>query len=404
MIKTIGYGATKFHKTIKPKVFARQSAGDHDVELDVLYCGICHSDIHQVNNDWNNTVYPCVPGHELVGKVARVGKSVTKFKVGDLAAVGCIVDSCGTCHSCKQGEEQFCEAETGMLATYNGPMNPTGQNTYGGYTNHFVIKEKYLLKVPASLSPEATGPLLCAGITTYSPLKRWGVKPGMKVGIAGMGGLGHVAVKIAKAMGAEVTVISTSKDKEEDALKFGASEFILVSDKEQLAEASRSLDFILNTIPYKHDVDPYLDLLHRDAVMVMVGILMPMPSWNPMKIIMQRQAIAGSLIGGIAETQEVLDFCAKHEIEPEIEMVTVQEINDAYSRVKNKKARYRYVIDLSSIPKEDEESADKIDNVTHILDLGKKVKMPSPEIHASDDRMEFEPAWQTHPTGIEHTL
>lgn len=395
MIKTIGYGATKFHKTLKPKIFGRKEPGDNDVQLDVMYCGICHSDIHQVNNDWENTVYPCVPGHELVGKVTRVGNNVSQFKVGDLAAVGCMVDSCGTCHSCRNGEEQYCEAETGMLATYNGPMNPTGQNTYGGYTNQFVVKEKFLLKVPKELAPETVAPLVCAGITTYSPLKRWGVKPGMKVGIAGMGGLGHMAVKIAKAMGAEVTVISTSEDKREDALSFGASKFILVTDEEEVAASSRSLDFILSTIPYKHEVDPYLELLHRDGVMVMVGILMPMPSWNPQKIIMQRQTIAGSLIGGIAETQEVLDFCAKHNIAPSIELISAEDINDAYKKVKDKKARYRYVIDLSSLSKVDEKSADKIDDVQHEFDLQKEVKIEVPEVHAAENRMEFEPSWQS---------
>lgn len=393
MIKTIGYGATKFQKTLKPKSFERQVAGNNDVEMDVLFCGVCHSDIHQVNNDWNNTVYPCVPGHELVGKVSRIGADVKRFKVGDLVAVGCITDSCGTCHSCNQGEEQFCESETGMLLTYNGPANPTGQNTYGGYSNHFVIKEKYLLKLPEGLPPEVAGPLVCAGVTTYSPLKRWGVKPGMRVGIVGMGGLGHVAVKIAKAMGAIVTVISTSEEKREDALSFGATTFVFANDKDQMAAASHSLDFILNTIPYKHDIEPYLDLLHRDAVMVLVGILMPLGSWNPSKIIMQRQVVAGSLIGGIGETQEVLEFCAKHGIKPEIEMISAQDINDAYTKVVDKKARYRFVIDLSSVSKDDHQSADEIEAVGHILETEKKVKMPAPEVHASDDRMEFEPSW-----------
>jgi alcohol dehydrogenase (NADP+) len=394
MISTLGFGATKFLKTLSLKKFERESAGDNDVELDVLFCGVCHSDIHQVKNDWNNTVYPCVPGHELVGKVAKVGRNVTGFKVGDLAAVGCITDSCGVCHSCGQGEEQYCEAETGMLGTYNGPMNPTGQNTYGGYTNHFVIKEKYLLKLPAGLSPATAAPLLCAGTTTYSPLKHWGVKPGMKVGIAGMGGLGHVAVKIAKAMGADVTVISTSIEKRDDALAFGAIKFVLVSDKEQMKEASHSLDLILSTIPYKHDVEPYLDLLHRDAVMVMVGILMPMPSWNPMKIIMQRQTLAGSLIGGIKETQEMLEFCATHEIAPEIELISVLDINDAFAKVKDKLVRYRYVIDLSSMSKVDASSADEIAEVSHILAVDMYAKIPVPEVLAQDDRLEFRPGWE----------
>lgn len=394
MIKTLGYGATKFHKKLSPKIFGRKEPGDNDVLLDVMYCGVCHSDIHQVNNDWENTVYPCVPGHELVGKVARIGKNVTQFKVGDLAAVGCIVDSCGVCHSCTHGEEQFCEADTGMLATYNGPMNPTGQNTYGGYTNHFVVKEKYLLKVPESLAPETVGPLLCAGITTYSPLKHWGVKAGMKVGIAGMGGLGHMAVKIAKAMGAEVTVISTTKEKKEDAISFGASHFVHVEDKKQLFEAAKGLDLILDTIPYKHELDTYLNLLHRDGVLVLVGILMPLDKWNPQTILMQRQVIAGSLIGGIAETQEVLDFCAEHSISPTVEMISVDEINDAYSKVKDKKARYRYVIDMASLSTVDESSAAKIDDVGHELEEDRNVKTPTPPVHAGDQRMEFEPSWQ----------
>lgn len=403
MISTLGFGATKFLKTLSLRKFEREAAGDSDVELDVLFCGVCHSDIHQVKNDWNNTVYPCVPGHELVGKVAKVGRNVTGFKVGDLAAVGCITDSCGVCHSCNQGEEQFCEAESGMLATYNGTMNPTGQNTYGGYSNHFVIKEKYLLKLPQGLAPEAAGPLLCAGTTTYSPLKRWGVKPGMKVGIAGMGGLGHIAVKIAKAMGADVTVISTSEEKRNDALAFGAEKFVLVSDKEQMKEASRSLDLILSTIPYKHDVEPYLELLHRDAVMVMVGILMPMPSWNPIKIIMQRQTLAGSLIGSIAETKEMLEFCATHGIAPEIEMISVLDINDAFAKVKDKKARYRYVIDLASLSQVDASTADKIAEVTHILAVDSYAKVPVPEVQAEDDRLEFRPAW-TQAGGFENRI
>ncbi len=394
MIKTIGFGATKFHKSLKPKVFNREEAGESDVELDVLFCGVCHSDIHQVNNDWKNTVYPCVPGHEVVGKVSRVGKNVTEFKAGDVAVIGCIIDSCGTCHSCRHGEEQYCEAETGILQTNNGPMNPTGQNTYGGYSNHIVVKEKYLMKLPEGVAPESAAPIVCAGITTYSPLKRWGVKPGMKVGIVGMGGLGHMAVKFAKAMGAEVTVISTSEEKKEDALRFGATHFVYSEHNDQMREASRSLDFILNTIPYEHKIEPYMELLHRDGAMVLVGVLVPQPSWEPMKIIMQRHTIAGSLIGGIAETKEVLEFCARHKIAPEVEIIQASDLNEVYKKVVDKKARYRYVVDIASLAKEDADKLEEIDDVGHIL-LPKEVKMPVPEIHATENRMEFEPIWKS---------
>ncbi len=393
MIQTIGYAATLLNRTLKPKTFQRADPGPGDVVLDLLFCGICHSDVHQVNNDWNNTVWPCVPGHEIVGRVSQVGGEVKGFKVGDVAAVGCMVDSCGKCFSCLNGDEQYCESETSMLGTYNGPLNPTLQNTYGGYSNRFVVKEHFLLHVPDSIPIETVGPLLCAGVTTYSPLKHWGVKEGMKVGIVGLGGLGHMAVQIAKAMRAEVTVISTSDDKKEDAIKFGASKFVLSTSSEQMKETAKSLDFVLDTIPEKHEFEPYLDLLHRDGAMVIVGVLAEQPKWNPQKLLMQRKTVAGSLIGSIAETREVLDFCAQHKIAPKVEVVTPHGINEAYKNVEKKKARYRYVIDLSHLAKEDARGLPEIDAVSHVLDRDRKVVMPQPEVHTGKERQDFKPGW-----------
>ena len=385
---TIGYGATNLSKTLKPKKFTRAIGGENDVELELLFCGVCHSDIHQVKNEWKNTVYPCVPGHEIVGRVKKIGSQVKNFKIGDIGVVGCMVDSCGKCYSCMQGDEQYCEAESGMLGTYNGPLNPTGQNTYGGYSNHFVIKESFLLKLPANIPQEAAGPILCAGVTTYSPLKHWGVRAGMRVGIAGMGGLGHMAVQIAKAMGAEVTVISTSKDKEQDALSFGASHFILATDKAQMEEGKSSLDLILNTIPTRHEFEPYLDLLHRDGVMVIVGVLESLESLNPQKIIMQRKTLSGSLIGSLAETREVLEFCSRHGIYPKVEVIQAKDVNEAFKKVEDKKARYRYVIDLASLKSEKIETLSDIGEVTHLLPV-------QPSLEINEQRQEFQPQWSS---------
>lgn len=394
MIETIGFGATKFSKSLKPKKFTRLVARDTDVELDLLYCGVCHSDIHQVKNEWSNTVYPCVPGHEIVGRVTRVGSEVKNFKVGDIAVVGCMVDSCGKCYSCVKGEEQYCESESGCLMTYNGTNNPTGQNTYGGYSNHFVIKENFLIKLPENIPLEAAGPIVCAGVTTYSPLKHWGVSPGMKVGVVGLGGLGHMAVQIAVAMGAEVTVISTSKDKRADAISFGAVKFILSTEKKEMEAAKSSLDFILNTIPEKHEFDGYLELLHRDGVMVVVGVLEPMDKFNPQPLLMQRKTIAGSLIGSIAETAEVLDFCSKNGIYPRVEIIEASELNEAYKKVEDKKARYRYVVDLASLNKEEIEKLDDIGEVSHLLP-----EQDAPEYPL--DRQEFDPGFKKQ--GVHHS-
>lgn len=393
MIKTVGYAATFFNRTLKPKRFERQEAGPDDVELDLTYCGVCHSDVHQVNNDWKNTVWPCVPGHEVVGRVAKVGSAVTRFAIGDIVTVGCMIDSCGTCYSCEHGDEQYCESESGFLGTYNGPMNPTFQNTYGGYANKMVVREKFLLKLPDGIPPEVAGPILCAGVTTYSPLKHWGVRPGMKVGIIGLGGLGHMAVQIAKAMGAEVSVISTTPEKKEDAFRLGALRFIVSSDKKDMKDAAESLDLILNTIPEPHEIEPYLDLVHRDGVMVIVGVLAKQPQWDPTKVLMHRKTVAGSLIGSLEETREVLDFCAEHRVLPQVELIGVDKINEAFRNIEKKKVRYRYVIDLATLPKRDVESLDSIKPVSHRLPAEPSAKTPSPPVHAGEERKEFLPTW-----------
>jgi alcohol dehydrogenase (NADP+) len=352
--KTIGYGNNHSFTNLGAIEFERRTPGAKDVAMDILYCGVCHSDLHQASNDWSNTVYPCVPGHEIVGRVTAVGGSVTKFKVGDTVAVGCMVDSCGTCASCQEGNEQYCEGPVGATLTYNGPMKPDGTNTFGGYSDKIVVKESFVLKVPESLDIKAVAPLLCAGVTTYSPMKHWKVSAGQKVGIIGMGGLGHVAVKLANAMGAKVTVFSTDEEKEEYAKELGAEQFVLESDTDALAELELKFDFLLDTIPYEHDINPFVKLLKRDATLAVVGLLMPFKTQtNNQEVAFHRRNISGSLIGSIAETQEVLDFCAEHNILPEVEMIAMEDINEAHKRMKNEEVRFRYVIDIANtMPKE----------------------------------------------------
>lgn len=368
MMNTVGYCAGSSKENLTAKRFVRKDSGAGDVELELIYCGVCHSDIHQARNDWGNTVWPCVPGHEVVGKVSKVGEAVKKFKVGDIVAVGCMIDSCGSCFSCRNGEEQYCESESGFLGTYNGTLSPTGQNTYGGYSSRLVIKEHFLLKVPKGILPEVAGPILCAGVTTYSALKHWGINEGMKIGVAGFGGLGHMATQIAKAMGAEVTVITTSPEKKEDAIFMGASDVIVSTDKKQMEKAKNSLQFILSTIPERHDLEPYINLLQRDGVMVIVGVLVPEPEWDPTKFVMHRRSLAGSLIGSMAETAEVLEFCDKNKIAPKIELISADKINEAFDKVESKKARYRYVIDLSTLPLHEMDRLEEIPSVGHLIE------------------------------------
>lgn len=327
----------------------RRNPTPQDVEIEILFCGVCHSDLHTVRNEWHSTVYPCVPGHEIVGKIVSVGSEVTKFKVGDLAAVGCMVDSCRHCDYCKEGLEQFCEV--GNIGTYNSPDKHLGTRTYGGYSESIVVDEGFVLRVPENLDLAATAPLLCAGITTYSPLKHWNVGPGKKVGIVGIGGLGHMGVKLAKAMGAEVIVFTTSPSKVEDAKRLGADDVVLSKDKEQMRRYAGKLHFVLDAVSAKHDINVYLKQLRVDGALVLVGAPeLPLPV-AAFSLIPYRRSFAGSLIGGIAETQEMLDFCGEHDIVADIEMINIQQINEAYERLLKGDVKYRFVIDMASLKK-----------------------------------------------------
>lgn len=314
-----------------------------DVEIDILYCGVCHSDLHTARNDWGGTVYPSVPGHEIVGKVTAVGSDVTKFKVGDLAGVGCIVDGCPTCR-----DEQY--HKDGFTSTYNSVDIHLGGVTFGGYSEKVVVKETFVLKVPANLDLTAVAPLLCAGITTWSPLKHWDVKEGDKVAVVGLGGLGHMAIKLAKALGAEVTLFSRSTDKIEDAKKLGATNVVISTDETQMESVSNSFDLIIDTVPYNHDVNPYVATLKTNSTLVLVGYLGELsPTLNTAPLVLGRKAVAGSVIGGIAETQEMLDFCGEHNIVADVEMIQMQDINEAYERMLKSDVKYRFVIDMATL-------------------------------------------------------
>jgi uncharacterized zinc-type alcohol dehydrogenase-like protein len=327
----------------------RRSPTPHDVEIEILYCGVCHSDLHTTRNEWHGTIYPCVPGHEIVGKVVSVGNHVSKFRVGDLAAVGCMVDSCRECDYCKEGLEQFCEQ--GNTGTYNSPDKHLGTQTYGGYSESIVVDEAFVLRVPENLDLAATAPLLCAGITTYSPLKHWNVGPGKKIGVVGIGGLGHMAVKLARAMGAEVVVFTTSPSKFEDAKRLGADDVILSKDENQMQRYARKLHFVLDAVSAQHDINAYLNLLRVDGSLALVGAPehpLPVAAFS---LIPYRRSFSGSLIGGIAETQEMLEFCGKHNIVSDIEMIGIQQINEAYERLLKGDVKYRFVIDMASLKK-----------------------------------------------------
>jgi len=362
MIKAIGYAAAHSFSRLKPLEFEREPARPHEVEIEVLYCGVCHSDIHQAENDWGNTVYPCMPGHEIVGRVIRAGAQVTRHAVGDLVGVGCMIDSCRHCASCEEGEEQYCQGPNSWLATYNGPMKPASMNggensygrdnTFGGYSTVVVVPEDFVLKVPAAIPPERAAPILCAGVTTFSPLRHWGVKAGDRVGIIGFGGLGDMAAKLARAMGASVTIFTRTPEKLDEAKKLGV-DAVLESDKKALTGLAARFDLILSTVPEKHNLDPFIPLLKRDATLVAVGALGPMAGYNNQLLVMNRNALAGSLIGSIKRTQEVLDFCAEHSIAPDVEVIPIQDINDAYKRVKSGDVRFRYVIDMASLKEQE---------------------------------------------------
>lgn len=346
-METVGFAAHKPHMPLERFSFNRREVGENDVAIDILFCGICHSDLHQVNNDWKFSKYPMVPGHEIIGRVKSVGHKVNKFTVGNLVGVGCMVDSCKTCSSCKASEEQFCE--NGSIQTYNGEDKHLGGLTYGGYSKHIVVDKDFVIKVSESLDPAAAAPLLCAGITTYSPLKRAGVTKDSRVGVVGLGGLGHMAVKLAHAMGAHVTVFTTSPEKIETAKKLGATEVVLSKDKAAMANLENQFDFILDTVSAKHDMNPYLNALKHDGHFTQVGLPTDPMELSMFPMIFKRLNVSGSLIGGIKETQEVLDFCAAHNITSDIELINIEYINQAYERLVKGDVKYRFVIDMSSL-------------------------------------------------------
>jgi len=349
MTPASAYAAQSPDAPLGPFALQRRQPGPTDVQIQILFCGVCHSDLHTARSEWPGTVYPVVPGHEIVGRVASVGRAVTKFKAGDLAAVGCLVDSCHDCPSCAENLEQYCEK--GMVLTYNSPdAHIPGAMTYGGYSSQIVVDQRFVLRLSPTLDPAAAAPLLCAGITTYSPLRHWKAGPGKKVGIVGLGGLGHMGVKLAHAMGAHTVLFTTSPSKAADGRRLGADDVVVSKDAEQMARHVGSFDFILNTVAAPHDLDAFIVLLKRDATMCLVGApASPHPSPAVFNLVFKRRAIAGSLIGGLAETQEMLDFCAKHGIVSDIELIRMDQINDAYERMLRSDVRYRFVIDMASL-------------------------------------------------------
>jgi uncharacterized zinc-type alcohol dehydrogenase-like protein len=346
-MQTIGYAAHSNGAPLAPWTFARRDLREDDVAIEILYCGVCHTDLHTCRGDWGPTYAPIVPGHEIVGRVIETGPAVTAHKVGDMVAVGCFVDSCGHCETCEQDLEQYCR--TGPTGTYGGKDRVSGEPTQGGYSRHIVVKDHFVLRMPDGLDPARAAPLLCAGVTTWSPLREWNVGPGSRVGVIGLGGLGHMAVKLAAALGAEVTVFSRSPGKEADAAELGAERVIISTDAEQMRTNRNAFDLLIDTVPVKHDLSPYLPLLDVDGTLVIVGQVGPLDEMMTVPLIMGRRSVAGSLVGGIAETQEMLDFCAEKGVLPEVEMTTMAEINHAWERMERADVRYRFVIDMATL-------------------------------------------------------
>lgn len=347
MFTCTGYAAEAADKRLSPFTFERRDPGPTDVAIEILYCGVCHSDLHTVRDEWGGTLYPCVPGHEIVGRVTAVGSAVTRFKVGDTAAVGCMVDSCRTCPSCKAGLEQYCD--NGFVGTYNGPDKKSGGYTFGGYSSAVVVDHDFVLKVPSNLDLAAAAPLLCAGITTWSPLRHWKAGPGKKVGIVGLGGLGHMGVKLAHALGAHVVLFTTSKSKVADGRRLGADEVVLSTDRDAMKAHAESFDLIVDAVAAKHDINAYLGLVKRDGTLVQVGAPEEPLAVGAFSVIWKRRNFAGSLIGGIAETQEMLDFCGRHGITSDIEIIPIQKIEEAYARMLKSDVKYRFVIDMGTL-------------------------------------------------------
>jgi alcohol dehydrogenase (NADP+) len=351
MYKTRAYSVSSATSPFASTTIARRDPTESDVQIEILFCGICHSDLHQVRNEWSAmpTAYPCIPGHEIVGRVTKVGSAVTKFKVGDLAGVGCLIDSDRTCPECQAGLEQFCN---NMVLTYNFPDKHLGGMTYGGYSESIVVDERFVLRIPSNLSLAAAAPLLCAGITTYSPMRHWGITKGKKVGIVGLGGLGHMGVKFAHALGAHTVVFTTSASKKDDALRLGADEVVLSRDANEMNKHAGSFDFILDAVAAPHDLNAYFNLLARDGNLTMVGAPDdPLPV-AVMGLIFKRRSFSGSLIGGLAETQEMLDFCGKNNITSDVEVIPIQKVNEAYERLAKSDVKYRFSIDMASLKEE----------------------------------------------------
>jgi len=346
-MKTYGYAAFDTTSPLAPYAFERRALRGNDVAMEILYCGVCHSDLHTARNDWGWSYYPIVPGHEIVGRVIAVGADVSRYQVGDHVAVGCMVDSCMECDQCHRGEEQLCRQ--GMVGTYAGADRISGAPTQGGYSKHLVVREEFCLRMPEGLDLARAAPLLCAGITTWSPLRHWNIGPGSRVGVIGLGGLGHMAVKLAVGLGADVTVLSRSPSKQADALELGADRLLVSSDPDAMAQANNGFDLIIDTVPVKHALDPYLPLLDVDGTLVIVGQIGPMEETNTVPLLLGRRRIAGSPIGGIRETQELLDFCAKKNLLPDCETIRMQDINHAYERMERSDVRYRFVIDMASL-------------------------------------------------------
>ena len=352
MYNAKAYSAASPTSSLVRTTITRRDPTEHDVQIEVLFCGICHSDLHQVRNEWSEflpTVYPCVPGHEIVGRVTKVGSAVSKFKAGDLAAVGCLVDSDGTCPECRAGFEQFCPNPT---FTYNFPDKHLGGVTYGGYSDSIVVDQRFVLRVPSNLNLAGVAPLLCAGITTYSPMRHWGVTKGKKVGIVGLGGLGHMGVKFAHALGAHVVVFTTSPNKKDDALRLGADEVVISRNADEMQKHADSFDFILDAVSADHDINAYINLLRRDGNITLVGAPQKPLGVSAFGVIMRRRSLSGSPIGGIAETQEMLDFCGQHNITSDVEVIPIQKVNEAYARLLKSDVKYRFSIDMASLRSE----------------------------------------------------
>ena len=363
-MQTYAYGAKEAGADLTPMTFERTDPRPGEVAIDITHCGVCHSDLHQVNDDWENTVWPCIPGHEIVGTVTAVGDGVSQYSKGDIVGVGCMVNSCQQCEQCRMGDEQYCTGPKSATLTYNGPKNPDGSNTYGGYSTGIVVREEFVLAIPDAIDPHEAAPILCAGITTYEPMKFYGLKKGQTLGVAGIGGLGHMAVQIGKALGAKVIALTTSVEKKEAIEAMGADEIIVMDDKDGLAAHEKTIDLLVNTIPYKHDINQYVPLMKAKGNIAVVGNFLGFDDVQTAPMVFNHIAITGSLIGGVANTREVLELCAKHGIRPRTESIRIQDIGDAFTRMKEEDVRFRQVIDMSSLKNDNSVSdkAEKVDN------------------------------------------